>query len=136
MLFCIEIIEDSSILSILPSIAKIGNHVASIPLILHRLISQIFLVIELSEMRLISDSNSDNSLISKSDVRVKSKSRERPPRPEKSTRFGDTLQAIGNPSTQRTEGDFSKIDIEVKISSMGSLTIKAESGIVSIIGYS
>ena len=86
-------------------------------------------------MRAISDSNWDNSLISKSGVIVRSKSREKPPRPEKSTKFGDTLQAIGNPSTHRTEGDFSNTDIEEKMSSMGNLTIKAESGIVSIIGY-
>ena len=64
-----------------------------------------------------------------------SKSREKPPRPEKSTKLGETLQAIGNPSIHRTEGDFSNSDLDVKISSIGNLTIKAESGIVSIIGY-
>ena len=33
--------------------------------------------------------------------------------PEKSTKLGETLQAIGNPSIHRTEGDFSNSDLEV-----------------------
>ena len=76
----------------------------------------------------MSDSSSDSSLGSKSEVIVKSKSSNKPPLPEESIKFADTRQAIGSPSIHLTDGDFSNSDLEFIISSTGILIIKAESG--------
>ena len=71
-----------------------------------------------------------------SDAGMISKSKIIPPLPERSTNSWETLQAIGNSPIQRTCSDFSNRDILPRISSVGSLTINAESGRVSIIGKS
>ena len=67
---------------------------------------------------------------------VISKSTMIPPLPERVTKFGDTLQAIGKSPIQRTCSDFSNNSLESKISSTGNRIINAESGITSIIGNS